>query len=119
MSMRQLCVTARGRQTKLPAVPPRLRLPFGSDPEGPCWSGPEHQAKVKEVADDIEARGLEARFEYEVETPGGEKDSRFVDVVARDRTTKKVVEMHQIGRQTAISRRPVAREQRALDDIFK
>jgi hypothetical protein len=78
--------------------------------------GPEHQEKVKEIERAIKERGLVAEREHPVETPGGEKKKRFVDVVGKDPATKDVREMHQVGRQTK-GGRPVAREARALDDI--
>ena len=77
--------------------------------------GPEHQAKVAEVAADIRSRGLEADFEHKVSTPGGNKETRFIDVVGKD-SHGNVVEMHQVGRQTK-GERPVSRERKALDDI--
>lgn len=72
------------------AAPPN---PFGKK------GGPAHQAKVGEVAADIESRGLEASFEHDVPTPGGTKGTRYVDVVGKD-AQGNVVEMHQVGRQT-------------------
>ena len=77
--------------------------------------GPEHKAKVAEVAEDVRARGLEPVAEYRIETPGGAKEARYVDVVGRD-AGRNVVEMHQIGRQTKAGQ-PVSREVQALDDI--
>jgi RHS repeat-associated protein len=79
--------------------------------------GPEHQAKVKEIQKDIQSRGLNSETEYQVKTPGGEKSSRYVDVVAKDKNGN-VVEMHQAGKQTQAGN-PVARETRALNDIEK
>jgi RHS repeat-associated protein len=77
--------------------------------------GPAHQAKVAEVADDIASRGLEPVLEHRVKTPGGSKQTRYVDVVGKD-AKGNVVEMHQVGKQTK-GAQPVARERRALDDI--
>ncbi|MEZ4315289.1 MAG: hypothetical protein R3F14_45315, partial [Polyangiaceae bacterium] len=77
--------------------------------------GLAHQGKVKEVASQIKERGLEPREEHGVRTPAGAKGSRYVDVIAED-ANKKVVEMHQIGRQTK-GGQPVAREVQAMDDI--
>ncbi|WP_164521391.1 RHS repeat domain-containing protein [Iodobacter ciconiae] len=77
--------------------------------------GPQHRAKVKEIVDDIESRGLVAGQEHLVRTPSGNKSRRFVDVVARDKKGD-VVEMHQVGRQTK-GGNPVSREVKALDDI--
>ncbi|MFO0591159.1 MAG: FG-GAP-like repeat-containing protein [Polyangiaceae bacterium] len=89
----------------------------GMGPPNP-WGkkgGPEHQAKVAEVAEGVKSRGLEPEFEHKVATPGGGKNTRYVDVAGRD-ANNKVVEMHQIGRQTAAGQ-PVSREVRAMDDI--
>ncbi|MFP2928327.1 RHS repeat-associated core domain-containing protein [Pyxidicoccus sp. 3LG] len=84
--------------------------PFGKK------GGPAHQAKVKEVADDVASRGLDPVPELRVPTPGGHKQTRFADVAGRDPATGQIVEMHQVGRQTA-GGNPVPREVKALDDI--
>jgi hypothetical protein len=78
----------------------------------------EHQAKVKEVAEDVKARGLKPEEEHMVKTPEGAKSKRFVDVAGVNESTQKVEEMHQVGRQTK-SGQPVAREKDAMDDIQK
>jgi hypothetical protein len=80
--------------------------------------GEAHQAKVDEVAADVEARGLKAEREHMVPTPGGAKSKRFVDVAGVDETTEKVEEMHQVGRQNKDGQ-PVSRERKAMDDIEK
>jgi integrase len=54
--------------------------------------------------------------ELMVPTPGGQKTARFVDVAGRDPATKRVVEMHQVGKQTKAGA-PISRERRAIDDI--
>ena len=77
--------------------------------------GPEHQATVGEVAQDIQSRGLTPQQEYKVDTPGGTKGTRYVDVVGVDQNGN-VTEMHQVGRQTQ-GGNPVSREVKALDDI--
>jgi hypothetical protein len=91
-------------------------------PDGPCppnpygkQGGPAHQAKVQDVARDLQSRGLQPRFEYRVETPSGAKGARFVDVAGVD-ANGQVVELHQIGRQT-LGGMPVAREVSAINDI--
>jgi RHS repeat-associated protein len=76
----------------------------------------EHQANVEDIERDLIDRGLNPRREYPVPTPGGEKSSRFLDIVGRDPTTGRVEEYYQVGRQTQAGN-PVAREIRALDDI--
>jgi RHS repeat-associated protein len=77
--------------------------------------GKPHQDKVRDVADDIQARGLTPGFEERVMTPKGSKGSRYTDVVAKD-ANGAVLERHQVGRQTN-GGLPVSRERRALDDI--
>lgn len=77
--------------------------------------GPAHQSKVEEIAADIESRGLLPRTEHKVSTPGGHKETRYIDVVAKD-AKGNVVEMHQVGRQTK-GGNPVSREVKALDDV--
>jgi hypothetical protein len=74
-----------------------------------------HQETIGKVEKDMQDRGLTTQREYKVETPGGEKSSRYVDVVGKD-AEGNVVEMHQVGRQTQAGN-PVARETRALNDI--
>ncbi len=76
-----------------------------------------HQAKIGEVEKDMQNRGLTTKREYKIDTPEGEKSSRYVDVVGKD-AEGNVVEMHQVGKQTQ-SGNPVARETRALNDIEK
>ncbi|MDC3953622.1 hypothetical protein [Polyangium jinanense] len=77
--------------------------------------GKAHQNKVAEVAADIEKRGLEPVKEHPVDTPGGAKKRRYVDVAGLDEN-KKPVEFHQVGKQTKDGR-PVARERKAMDDV--
>ncbi|MDI1451563.1 hypothetical protein [Polyangium sp. 6x1] len=76
--------------------------------------GPEHQAKVREIEEDIKKRGLTPEQEYPVPTPGGEKKRRYMDVVGK--RGDEVVEMHQVGKQTRDGR-PVARERKPLDEV--
>jgi RHS repeat-associated protein len=78
--------------------------------------GPAHQARVNEVASDVESRGLEAVREHRVLTPGGARGSRYVDVAGRDPATGGIVEMHQVGRQTSTGQ-ALARERQAIQDI--
>ncbi|MGH7991500.1 MAG: RHS repeat-associated core domain-containing protein, partial [Limisphaerales bacterium] len=83
--------------------------PFGKK------GGPEHQATVNDVEKDVRSRGLEPQREYKVETPGGNKNSRYIDIVGRD-SEGNVVEMHQVGRQTQ-GGLPVSRERQAIQDV--
>jgi hypothetical protein len=105
-------VAARAPQVQ---VVERAAKKFVPNPYGKL-GGPAHQRKVAEITADIDSRGLLAEPELRVQTPGGAKGSRYVDVVARDPVTGKVVEYHQVGKQTR-NQLPIARETRALDDI--
>lgn len=100
------------------AVPNKATVQSVKTPPNPNGrkGGTEHQAKVKEVAQEVEARGLQPKTEHMIETPGGSKSKRFVDVVGTDKKTEEVKEMHQVGLQTKKGQ-PVARERQALDDI--
>jgi RHS repeat-associated protein len=79
--------------------------------------GAKHQEVVKEVEQGVKDRGLTPVKELPVETPGGEKGKRFVDVAGQN-AEGETVETHQVGKQTQ-GGNPVAREGRALDDIEK
>ncbi len=79
--------------------------------------GPAHRAEVNKVVKDIESRGLRAVREERIGTPGGAKQDRYADVVAKDEQDR-VVEIHQVGRQTK-GGSPVARERAAIRDIEK
>jgi RHS repeat-associated protein len=79
--------------------------------------GPAHQKKVADVETDIKNRGLEPKKEEAVQTTGGFKDRRYVDVVAKDGSGN-IVEYHQVGRQTKKGL-PVKREREAASDISK
>lgn len=99
-------------------VPSKAAIQSVKPPPNPNGrkGGEEHQAKAKEVEQEVEARGLRPETEHMVETPKGSKSKRFVDVVGIDKKTGEVKEMHQVGVQTKKGQ-PVAREREALDDI--
>ncbi|MRG93613.1 hypothetical protein [Polyangium spumosum] len=78
--------------------------------------GKAHQDKVREVEKDIEKRNLKPKTEYPVDTPGGEKKRRYVDVAGLDKKTEQPVEFHQVGKQTKDGR-PVSRERKPLDEV--
>ena len=78
--------------------------------------GPAHQGKVKDVAADVESRGLKPAQEFKVDTPGGDKGARHVDVAGIDPKSGKAVEFHQVGK-SKVDGGPVAREQRAINDV--
>lgn len=71
---------------------------------------------MDDVARDIEKRGLTAEREIRVNTPNGERGTRYIDIAGRDPRTGDLVETHQIGRANRDGS-PVARERRAMNDI--
>ena len=54
--------------------------------------------------------------EYRFDTTGGNKNSRFADVVVYD-SKGRVMEIHQVGRTTRKTGAPVLRERKAIRDI--
>lgn len=83
--------------------------------------GQAHQDGVDQAERELRDKyaddpNVEVRREVRVKTPDGEKGSRFIDVAAVDRRTGQVIEGVQVGRETKAGN-PVAREQRAIDDI--
>jgi RHS repeat-associated protein len=76
-----------------------------------------HQARVAQVEAQVEAKGLRAIREFKIDTPGGAKSARYVDVAGVD-ADGNVVELHQVGRATG-GGQPVSRERQAIDDIKK
>lgn len=71
--------------------------------------------RAQQVAKDVESRGLTVEKELKVATPGGNKETRFVDV-AGNNAEGKVAEMHQVGRQNRNGAR-VSREIKTMNDI--
>lgn len=72
---------------------------------------------VNDVADALREAGYKVRPEYRVETPGGFKPYRYVDVAALDPETNQPVEFVQVGCQTQ-GGFPVMRETEAISDIY-
>ena len=56
--------------------------------------------KISEIEKDMISRGLQPEREFKVETPGGQKGSRAIDIIGRDPLTGEILEAHQVGRQT-------------------
>lgn len=77
--------------------------------------GLEHQAKVNEVAEEIQTRGFQSIKEQILRFLGMKK-YRYADVVAVD--NREIVEIHQIGKETR-NGNPVKREQLVMDEIKK
>jgi hypothetical protein len=79
--------------------------------------GPEHQAKVNSVIEDIKSRGLQAKTETVISIPnGGLKTTRYADVTAWKNGV--MVEIHQIGKTLQDGLTPVIRERHAINDIL-
>ena len=76
--------------------------------------GQAHQDKVQEIGNDLKSQGYDVSYEYRVDTTGGYKNTRYVDVYATNGNDSIGV---QVGRMTA-SGQPVARERRALSDLI-
>ncbi len=87
---------------------------------GPCTNpngrkgGDAHQNTIKKETQKLEAAGYKTHTENMVNTPDGYKNKRFTDIMG----TKGNREIHvQVGKATK-SGMPVARERRALEDLF-
>jgi len=79
--------------------------------------GPAHQAVIGQIETDIISRGYKPKGEFYVETPGGFKDTRFVDVAALD-PSGRPVGFYQVG-DLKVNGFPVAREWQAILDILR
>ena len=87
---------------------------------GPCTNpngkkgGAAHQNTIKKETQKLESAGYKTHTENMVNTPGGYKSKRFTDIMGK----KGNKEIHiQVGKATK-SGMPVARERRALEDLF-
>jgi hypothetical protein len=79
--------------------------------------GPLHQELIEKVRNHIKSLDLISRTEYHVRTPGGKKQSRFVDIVALDSKNKPVA-YFQVGRMTK-KLSLISRELDALTDLYR
>ena len=75
----------------------------------------EHQNKVKEIGTDLESRGYTVTYEYKVETPGGAKNVRYLDIHATNGSDSIGI---QVGRMTGKGL-PVSRERKAMLDLIE
>lgn len=75
----------------------------------------EHQNKVKEIGADLESRGYTVTYEYKVETPGGAKNVRYLDIHATNGSDSIGI---QVGRMTGKGL-PVSRERKAMLDLIE
>jgi hypothetical protein len=46
--------------------------------------GEAHQSKIKEIEKSMQERGLDTKREVKIETPGGSKKRRYIDVEGKD-----------------------------------
>jgi RHS repeat-associated protein len=77
--------------------------------------GPLHQGKIKEIAQELRKKGYKVKFEDHIPTPGGFKDSRYVDIIVHDPITKEKWVI-QVGIQTKKGL-PISREIKAIRDL--
>ncbi len=78
--------------------------------------GKKHQAKINEIEDDIEKKKLDAARESFFKNKNGK--SRFADIVATNKKTGEIEEIHQVGKQNK-NGTPIKRERDAIEDIEK
>jgi hypothetical protein len=64
----------------------------------------------------VDTEGLSSKIEYKVFTPGGDKQYRFIDIVALD-VNRSPVAFYQVG-QVLKSGIPLSRERKAILDIL-
>lgn len=76
--------------------------------------GPAHQGTIAQIKSDLISRGYSVTEEYWVDTSGGYKNTRYLDIYATNGHDSFGV---QVGRMTRMGL-PVARERRALSDIM-
>jgi hypothetical protein len=74
-----------------------------------------HQQKVSEVEKTLQDDGYETQREVKVNTPRGEKRSRFIDVQGKKPQSGEMKSV-QVGKQNK-NGTPVSRERKAINDI--
>lgn len=77
--------------------------------------GQAHQDKVNEVEADMKKRGMTTDREVKVKTPGGNKQSRYIDVEGTNPKTG-AKEQVQVGKKNK-NGTPVSRERKAMNDV--
>jgi hypothetical protein len=90
----------------------------GKNPPNPYGKkgGPAHQAKIDEIEKALQKRGFDVVREEVFQTPGGFKSKRYADLVAKDKKTGEIKEIHQVGKQNN-NGTAVSREKNAIKDI--
>ena len=79
--------------------------------------GPAHQAEISRITTNITNSAGEYVTEFKVNTPGGSKPYRFVDVASIDSNGAPTA-FYQVGKATK-SNLPIARERSAITDIYE
>ena len=74
----------------------------------------EHQNKIAEIGADLENREYSVTYEYRVSTPGGAKNTRYVDIYATNGSDSVGI---QVGLMNG-NGQPVSRERKALLDLI-
>jgi RHS repeat-associated protein len=77
--------------------------------------GEPHQKTIAKEEKRMQSEGKVTEREVKVDTPGGNKEKRYVDLVGTDPATGKK-EMVQVGKENK-NGTPVSRERKAIDDI--
>jgi hypothetical protein len=78
--------------------------------------GEAHQNLVAEVADEVENKGLFAKLEQVIDFLTGKR--RFMDVAGLEKDSKKIVELHQIGKENK-NGTPVKRERDVIQEVYE
>jgi hypothetical protein len=92
------------------------REKYLSNPDGRRGS-PGHQAGASEGRKLLEGMGLDIRTEFEILTPGGVKDKRYMDLVGINKETGQPEVAIQVGVQNK-NGTPVKRERDAMYDVL-
>jgi RHS repeat-associated protein len=83
--------------------------------------GPAHRAGVADAADfagsEFKGQNVSVTLEGKITTPGGEKGTRYGDVVVT--REKQPVKVYQVGKTLKDGKTPVSRERAAIRDIQK
>jgi RHS repeat-associated protein len=79
--------------------------------------GSAHQAVIQDLENQINVQGFLSKTEFKVETPGGLKPYRYIDIAALD-VDKNPIAFYQVGKATK-NYLPIARERQALADIIE
>jgi len=79
---------------------------------------PEHREEIDKLAVEIGKTGLDFVKEFNVPTPNGKKNRRFVDIASIEKFSGDPVDFYQVGKINK-SGNPPTRETEAMKDIEK